>query len=170
MEIRLAEKTELPRIMEIIHQAQEYFRSAGIDQWQNNYPNERAILEDMEYKESYVLVEDGRIVGTFMASFRGEPTYEKIYDGKWLTDGPYAVIHRIAMDNQVKGRNYGGQVVQFMVDLCLAQNPPVYSLRGDTHQDNKSMQRLFAKNGYQHCGTTFLADGAKRLAFEKLLG
>ena len=156
-------------LMEIIHQAQEYFRGAGIDQWQNNYPNEEAILNDMAFKESFVLEEDGQVVGTFMASFRPEPTYEKIYNGQWLTDGSYAVIHRVAMDNRVKGRGFACQVIQFMVNQCLAQNPPVHSLRGDTHQDNKSMQRLFGKNGYQHCGTIYLVDGAKRLAFEKLV-
>ena len=169
MRIRLAERADLPRIMEIVRQAQEYFRSAGIDQWQNHYPNEAVILEDIAFGESFVLEEEGQVVGTFMASFRPEPTYEKIYDGRWLTDQPCAVIHRVAMDNRVKGRGYGCAVVQFMVDRCLAQEPPVCSLRGDTHEDNKSMQRLFAKNGYQHCGTIFLADGSKRLAFEKVL-
>lgn len=170
MRIRLAEKSDLLRIMEIIHQAQEYFRGAGIDQWQNNYPNEEAILADMALQESFVVEDDGQVVGTFMCSFREEPTYKKIYDGQWLNDGPCGVIHRVAMDNRVKGKGYGGAVVQFMVERCLAQDPPVRSLRGDTHEDNHSMQRLFAKNGYRHCGTIYLESGAKRLAFEKMLG
>lgn len=169
MRIRLAERKDLPRIMEIIRQAQEYFREAGIDQWQNNYPNEEVVLEDMELEESFVLEDDGQVVGTFMASFREDPTYARIYDGQWLSDEPYAVIHRVAMDNRVKGRGYGAAVVGFMVNRCLEREHPVYSLRGDTHEDNRSMQRLFAKNGYQHCGTIYLADGAKRLAFEKRL-
>ena len=169
MEIRLAQKSDLSRIMEIIHQAQEYFRGAGIDQWQNNYPNEEAILADMELEESYVLEDEGQVVGTFMCSFREEPTYEKIYDGAWMTDGPSGVIHRVAMDNRVKGKGYGGAVVEFMAKRCLNHEPTVYSLRGDTHEDNLSMQRLFIKNGYRHCGTIYLADGAKRLAFEKVL-
>ena len=170
MEIRLARKTDLPRIMEIIYQAQEYFRGAGIDQWQNHYPNEETILADIERQESYVLEDEDQVVGTFMCSFRDEPTYEKIYDGAWLTDGPSGVIHRVAMDNRVKGKGYGGAVVEFMVQRCLNHEPPVYSLRGDTHADNHSMQRLFAKNGYRHCGRIYLADGAERMAFEKVLG
>lgn len=169
MKIRQAERKDLPKIMEIVGQAQAYFRSAGIDQWQNGYPTEQVFLEDMERSESFVLEEDGEVVGTFMASFREDPTYARIDDGQWLNDGPYAVIHRVAMDNQVKGKGYGGQVVQFMVDRCMESETPVYSLRGDTHADNLSMQRLFAKNGYRHCGTIYLADGAKRRAFEKLL-
>jgi len=155
--------------MEIVEQAQEYFRSKGIDQWQNNYPTEGVFLTDMELGESFVLEEDGQVVGTFMASFREDPTYQVIVDGDWQYKEPYAVIHRVAMDNRVKGRGYGSQVIQFMVDQCLNREEPVYVLRGDTHQDNLSMQRVFEKNGYRHAGTTFLADGSKRWAFEKKL-
>lgn len=169
MKIRKATKGDLAAIMEIVRQAQEYFRSQGIDQWQNNYPTEAVILADMELGESFVLEEDGQVVGTFMASFREDPTYQVIVDGDWQYKGPYAVIHRVAMDNRVKGRGLGSQIVQFMAERCLNRETPVFVLRGDTHRDNQSMQRLFAKNGYRHCGTIFLADGSERWAFEKKL-
>lgn len=170
MEIGLAKEQDMPAIMEIIHQAQEYFRSQGIDQWQNNYPNEVVIRRDIELGESYVLTEEGQVIGTFMASFRGEPAYEKIYDGQWLTDGPYGVIHRVAVDNRVKGRGYAGEIIRFMERQCLERDNPVGSLRGDTHEQNRSMQRMFLKNGYRLCGTIYLADGSRRLAFEKICG
>lgn len=169
MRIREAKKSDLAAIMGIVRQAQDYFRSQGIDQWQNNYPTEEVFQADMELNESFVLEEDGLVVGTFMASFREDPTYQVIVDGDWQYKGPYAVIHRVAMDNRVKGRGLGGQIVQFMVERCLSRENPVYVLRGDTHRDNHSMQRLFAKNGYRHCGTIFLADGSERWAFEKNL-
>lgn len=41
--------------MEIIKQAQCYFKKQGIDQWQNGYPNSTVIKQDIEKKESYVL-------------------------------------------------------------------------------------------------------------------
>ena len=39
MEFRKSIKSDVSRIMEIIRQAQEYFKLQGINQWQNNYPN-----------------------------------------------------------------------------------------------------------------------------------
>ena len=42
-------------------------------------------------------------------------------------------------------------------------------LRGDTHRDNKIMQRVMEKNGLQYRGIIYLADGDQRLAFEKIL-
>ncbi|MDU2111026.1 MAG: hypothetical protein E7E92_00735, partial [Clostridiales bacterium] len=43
MEFRKSTKSDVTKIMEIVKQAQEYFKSQGIDQWQNGYPNEEVI-------------------------------------------------------------------------------------------------------------------------------
>ena len=42
-------------------------------------------------------------------------------------------------------------------------------LRGDTHRDNKVMQRVMEKNGLEYRGIIYLEDGGERLAYEKLL-
>ena len=42
-------------------------------------------------------------------------------------------------------------------------------LRGDTHRDNKIMQRVMEKNGLSYRGVIYLEDGGERLAFEKAL-
>ena len=38
-------------------------------------------------------------------------------------------------------------------------------LRIDTHRDNKIMQTLLAKNGFQYCGVIRLTNGEPRLAY-----
>ena len=48
MEFRKSTKSDVIKIMEIVKQAQEYFKSQGIDQWQNGYPNEEVINNDIE--------------------------------------------------------------------------------------------------------------------------
>ena len=49
----------------------------------------------------------------------------------------------------------------------------VYSIKIDTHEDNKPMQRLLEKNWYVYCGIIYLdkepSIGEKRMAFEKVL-
>ena len=124
MIIRETTKYDLAAIVEIVCQAQEYFRSRGIDQWQNDYPTESVFLTDMELGESFVLEEDGRVIGTFMASFREDPAYRVIVDGDWQYKEPYAVIHRVAMDNRVKGRGYGSQIIQGKdLFMCCGEIP-----------------------------------------------
>ena len=39
----------------------------------------------------------------FYYAFENDVTYTTIYDGNWLNDAPYGVVHRIASDGTVKG-------------------------------------------------------------------
>ena len=100
-------------------------------------------------------------------SFDGEKTYESIYEGKWITNNKFAVIHRIAVDNNYKGLGLSSKIIKYVEELCL--NKDVYSIKIDTHEENISMQKLLEKNDFKYCGIIYLADKSKRVAFEKVL-
>jgi RimJ/RimL family protein N-acetyltransferase len=167
MHIRHSNKNDIPQIMQIINQAQESFKLAGINQWQNNYPNETSIQKDIELGESYVVLINANIIGTFALSFRIESTYDTIYDGKWLSNEEYAVIHRIAIANDYKGKGVSTLVFREVEKWCLEKN--IHSIKIDTHHDNQSMRKLLEKNGFSYCGIIYLLDGNMRLAYEKVL-
>ncbi len=166
MEFRKAELRDLEVIMSIIRKAQDQFKKDGIDQWQNNYPNEDIIKSDIEKEESYVLLKDNTIVGTVYLSFTGESDYDKIYQGQWLTEGPYAVIHRVAVELDLRGQGLASRVMEFAVNKCKDRG--FNSIKVDTHKDNKPMQRLLDKYGFKYCGLIYLKSGAERIAFEKV--
>lgn len=165
MEFRKSTKNDVPKIMNIVKQAQNYFKEQGIDQWQNNYPNEEVINGDIENGDSYVMLKDDKVVATTVISFDKEETYDKIYDGKWLSNGDYAVIHRIAVDNTYKGLGLSHKIIKYTEDKCKENN--VHSIKVDTHEENIPMQKLLTKNGFEYCGIIYLEDGGKRVAFEK---
>lgn len=167
MVFRKANHNDIDRIYEIIRQAQEYFRQNGIDQWQNNYPNPDIIKKDIENGECYVIEDDNLIIATVVLSFNGEKTYEKIYDGSWISDREYAVIHRIAVDSRFKGKGIASFIIRNLENLCRQKG--IYILRVDTHQDNKSMIKMLSNNNFIYCGIIYLESGDKRIAFEKLL-
>lgn len=168
MTFRKSRTEDIPAMMGIIRQAQEYMKSQGIDQWQNGYPNEAVFLEDIEKGYSYVCEEAGKVIGTIAVIFDGEPTYDRIYEGAWLTtDEPYAAIHRIAVDNALKGRGVAGQMIREVEQMC--RDKGVRSIKNDTHRDNLSMQNMQKKNGFIYCGVIYLSDGAERIACEKVL-
>ena len=48
LKLRKAHPADLPEIMTIIHQAQKSLAEQGVDQWQDGYPDEAAILRDIE--------------------------------------------------------------------------------------------------------------------------
>lgn len=168
MKFRKTRKEDIPGIMRIIRQAQEYMKVQGIDQWQDGYPQEAVFENDIAHGYSYVMEEDGKIIGTMAVIFDGEPTYDKIYNGAWKTsDEPYAAIHRVAVDAQLKGRGIAGAMISEVENLCRVRD--VHSMKNDTHRDNQSMQRMLAKNGFAYCGIIYLEDGAERIGFEKLI-
>ncbi|SHJ06010.1 Ribosomal protein S18 acetylase RimI [Clostridium cavendishii DSM 21758] len=167
MEFRRAVETDVNNIMNIIKQAQAYFKAQGIDQWQDNYPNIEIISDDIANKNSYVMAKDDIIVASAVVSFDGEKTYDNIYDGQWISNNEYAVIHRIAVDNTYKGLGLSSQIMKNIEQLCLSKG--IHSIKIDTHEENLSMQKMLKKNKFQYCGIIYLEDGSKRVAFEKKL-
>lgn len=167
MEFRRAVEADICSIMNIIRQAQAYFREHGINQWQDNYPNSEIIKNDIDNKNGYVSLKDNIVIGTAAVSFDGEKTYDSIYNGKWLSSGKYAVIHRIAIENSFKGSGLSSEILKNIEKMCL--NKDVHSIKVDTHKENISMKKFLRKNGFQYCGTIYLEDGNPRIAFEKIL-
>jgi GNAT superfamily N-acetyltransferase len=167
MQFRKAVEPDLPGIMNIIRQAQAYMKKSGIDQWQNGYPNEETILDDINKGYSYVLAEGHSILGTVAVIFGIEKTYNRIYEGQWLNAGSYATVHRIAVSSEHKGSGLAGAIMKYIESICLSKD--VHSIKVDTHEDNKSMQNCLHKNGFQYCGVIYLEDGSKRIAYEKLI-
>lgn len=97
MQIRPARREDLPVMEAIYEQAKEFMRETGNpNQWNGSYPEEGLLLCDMEHGNSYVVEENGQVIGTF-AFIKGEdPTYRVIEDGMWMREEPYGTVHRLA--------------------------------------------------------------------------
>ena len=47
-----------------------------------------------------------------MVSFEEDKTYKNIYNGEWLNNGDYAVIHRIAVSENSKGNGIASTIIK----------------------------------------------------------
>ena len=161
MEIRIAEKADIPAIMAILDAAKGIMRDSGnTGQWVNGYPAVPDIQKDLDRDAGRVLVQEGRIVGYFAFLPSPEPTYSYIEDGKWLDDTlPYHVIHRIGSLPEVHG------VFSAIMDYAFSVDP---NIRIDTHKDNRIMQHNILKHGFTYCGIIYLASGDTRLAYQRI--
>lgn len=158
MEIRSAAPADLDTILEIYEQARTFMRQQGnLHQWINGYPSKELICTDIQNGNCYVCVSDSQIVGVFCYFQEPDPTYAQIYDGNWLNDAPYGVIHRIAVSAHRSG------VAKACYDYALEQ---CSNLRIDTHRDNYPMQKSLSKYGFQRCGIIHLANGDPRIAYQ----
>lgn len=162
---RKATKDDIPFIWEILQQCIFRRKLDGSTQWQDGYPNEQTIANDVYNSNAYVLVENQKVVATAALIFNDEPTYENI-DGKWLTENEFLVVHRVGVSNEVLGKGYALKIFQFVEKVALKDS--VYSIKVDTHSDNKAMLGILEKLGYIYCGEIQVRDG-KRRAFEKVL-
>ena len=160
--IRKSTLADLPTILNLRDQAREIMRSYGnIFQWPDGYPRDDMFLKDIELGGSHVMLnEEGTIVGTFALLPSPEVTYNVIYDGQWLDDEPYHVIHRIASTPESHG------ILDTLLDYCESR---VANIRIDTHEANIIMRKGLEKHGYQYCGIIHLLNGDERLAFQKII-
>ena len=165
MILRKALLSELPIIWDILQQAIAQRRNEGSNQWQNGYPNEQTVHDDIANGCAHVLVENGEIIAYAAIIFGVEPAYENI-EGKWLTHGDYVVIHRVATSNNVKRKGIATQLFKMIEELSVEQK--VYSIKVDTNFDNVPMIKILNKLDYSYCGEVFY-DGMPRKAYEKIL-
>lgn len=165
MKLRKANISDIALIWEILQQAIEQRKQEGSDQWQNGYPNEQTVYDDIVNSFGYVLVENNAMIAYAAIIFGVEPAYNEI-QGKWLTNGDYVAIHRVATSNSVKGKGVATKLFKLIEDLSMEHN--VFSIKVDTNFDNIPMLRILEKLEYIYCGEIFFG-GAPRKAFEKVL-
>lgn len=112
---------------------------------------------DIQNGNSYVCVENDKVVATFTLIIGDEPNYQLIENGSWRSEAPYGTVHRLASDGTTKG------IARACFDFCKTQ---ISHLRVDTHKDNQPMQACFKQNGFEECGIIYVSDGTPRIAYE----
>ncbi len=165
---RKAEPQDARRIWKILQGEIEVMRNAGRNQWQNGYPNPETVAQDIEQQVGRVLLQKELIVGYCALILTGEPCYDNIANGQWLTTDTsgnchYSVVHRIGIASDLTGQ---GLATQFLILLLKeTQQLGCESMRIDTNHDNVQMLHILSKLGFTHCGNVQLPDGP-RIAYE----
>lgn len=162
MNIRNTTLADLSHVMEIYDYAKRFMQEHGNgNQWINGYPSTELIVREIEKGHSFVCEDEkGEIVGTFCYIEGIDHTYLRIYEGKWLNNEPYAVIHRMASNG--KQKNVSSECLEWSFRKCN-------NIRVDTHRDNVVMQAILKKHGFMQCGIIYVDNGTERLAFHKVI-
>ena len=159
MQIRLAEYSDLDRILLVYEKAKQYMdRSGNPNQWKVGYPPESMLRDDILKRQLFVVTEENTVHAVFFFAIGEDETYKRIYEGDWKSDTPYGVIHRVGSDGEMRG------VMRAVVDFCSHR---IEHLRIDTHDDNKTMQHVLEKLGFVRCGIIYLPTGAPRIAYQR---
>ena len=161
MTIRPATYKDIPQIMETLDHARTIMRANGnTAQWINGYPSEELMKSEVAAGHCFVCVNHAdEVLATFCFILGIDHTYLRIYDGAWLNDEPYGVIHRMGTNGKERG------VAAACMDWCFKQ---CANIRVDTHKDNTVMQHVLANFGFQPCGIIFTDDGTERIAYQRI--
>ena len=160
MTVRRATLEDIEQIMEVYLHAKEYMVASGNpNQWVNGYPSREVIEMDIHKQQFYVCEKNGKVHGAFMFFVGEESTYQVIEQGAWKNDEPYGTIHRLGSDGKCR------RIFEECLAFCRKQHE---NLRADTHHDNKTMQHLLEKHGFERCGIVYMKDGSQRIAYQSV--
>lgn len=156
---------DLEACYEIIDEGRKFQKEQGFTQWTDDYPNISTIRNDIMNSKGYILRAEGVIAGYMCIDFDGEPAYDEI-DGEWMTQEPYAVVHRMSFSPDFRGKGLAGEAFRLIDELCISEG--VRSIRADTDFPNKRMQHILEKAGFTRRGVVIF-QGSGKIAYDKNL-
>ncbi|WP_411676259.1 GNAT family N-acetyltransferase [Caproicibacter sp.] len=165
LKIRLAEQADFSEILSLYAGAMRKMREEGIDQWDEFYPHETDLLQDVERGEMLLLTMDGKPVSAAVLNAEQSPEYEAVEWHIGRVDPP-GVIHRLCVSAQGQGKGLGRQTLKAAEHW--ARELGYRYIRLDTFTKNPQAIKLYESAGYQRAGNVTYRKGLF-LCYEKLL-
>ena len=164
---RRAKIEDIDEIMMAVEDARALLKEEGNGQWHDGYPNRDDFLLDIQNGNSFVVLTDNKEIASVCAITGYEEAYMHLYEGKWLTDYEYIVMHRVAVKAKFRGLGYGKALFELFIEEGKKRN--IKSLRIDTHKNNTLLLHLFDLYGFKYCGKAILPPNKDRVVYEKIL-
>ena len=160
---------DLDDVMQAADDAREYLKAQGLSQWQDGYPFRDDFIKDINEGYLYVVLDDNdpNLVAGVCAITYKEEDYNHLVEGKWLSDLPYIVMHRVAVKKEYRGKGYGKKLFKLFFERAEIEG--YTSLRIDTLAENIVMRNLIESFGFIYCGRVILNPNKLRVVYEKLI-
>lgn len=148
--VRLAEPNDIPALMHLRTEAEQWLAEAGIDQWSNPDLGERAMkgwLQKINTGNTWVFINDqDDVVAT---ASRGEADSDFWHP----SDAPQsaAYIYKLIVARSEAGTRLGARILDWMSLIAAAEGREW--LRLDVWRANKGLQQYYEKEGFDHVRT-----------------
>lgn len=163
--IRKASLNDINNIMDIIKSTVQEMKTYKNTQWDENYPQAKDFIEDIENEDLYVETEDEELKGLICINYIEPEEYE---DLKWKSNDKTMVIHRMAVNPKFREQGVATKLMKFAEQLALDNN--VFYLKTDTYSINTKMNSLFKKFDFNFVGEmSFLGKEKPFYCYDKLL-
>lgn len=162
--VRRATMEDAPALLQIVRDCVAAMRTAGIEQWDEVYPDASVIARDIEAGTLDVMMEDARIIACITVDQNMDPLWTGM---EWRAGAePAAAVHRLMVHPSQQGR---GLSKLFMNHAeTVAHRRGCRSIRLDCFLQNPAAMALYPRLGYRRTGTAMMRKG-EFAGFEKLL-
>ncbi|GMQ57365.1 GNAT family N-acetyltransferase [Vallitalea sediminicola] len=138
-------------IMKLVSDCVNNMRAQNIFQWNENYPNEEVILEDIADGNLYVMKDENRFLGIITLNEEQDEEYKTV-DWKSESTG-ILVVHRLAVSPLGQGKGIGKSFMSFAEDLVRQKN--YKTIRLDTYSGNPIALSFYDRLGYEKVGEVY---------------
>ncbi|MCY6354811.1 GNAT family N-acetyltransferase [Clostridium sp. ZS2-4] len=164
MKIRKAELEDLNIIIEIFRNATNAMEDNNIHQWDEIYPTNTILEQDILKKQMYVGIKDDNIVSVVVVNNEFDDQYK---NGNWeYHNERFVVLHRVCVNPIYQNQKIGKNTMVMIEDLL--QKEEIQSIRLDAFSLNPYALKMYETLGYQKVGETNWRKGLFYL-FEKKL-
>lgn len=148
IEYRQATLDNLYEIMELIKSAIINMNQAEIYQWDEIYPDEVTIKQDLENNDLYIGIVDGKIAVIYVIN----NSYDKEYNnGDWqYPDTEYRIIHRLCVHPDFQNKGVGKITMEYIESKLSKAG--IESIRLDAFTKNPYALKLYKNLGYEIVG------------------
>ena len=142
--IRLAQKSDLERVLQITRLCTREMESRKVFQWNEHYPDRQSFVSDINSGELYVYCIKDMVVGCVSICFSMDEVYKKV---SWKTNGKNSMyIHRLAVDPGYQKQGIGSKLMDFAEKKSKSDG--IDSIRLDTFSQNRVNQNFYEARGY----------------------
>ncbi|WMJ84865.1 GNAT family N-acetyltransferase [Oscillospiraceae bacterium LTW-04] len=164
MEFRKAVPSETSEVFKIYREAIIRMQASGIDQWDDIYPTQAVIEQDIANGEMTIGLMDGIIACAFVLN---DEQWEGYEGGNWLYSSLcFSVLHRLCVNPIYQGKGVAKQAIQYIETLLKSEGVDV--LRLDSFPKNSNAIKLYEKLDYIKVGETTFRKGLFYLYEKKL--
>lgn len=164
IEMRKANIEDLKFIIQLYKKAIVQMEHCGISQWDDLYPSEEILHQDILKHQMYIGEIDSKIVSVFVLN----QEYDEAYNtGNWIyNETSFFIVHRLCVDPVVQGKGVGSMTMLLIEDFLRSKG--IESIRLDAFSLNPSALKMYEKFGYMRVGLVNWRKGLFYLYEKKL--
>ncbi|MEA4900484.1 GNAT family N-acetyltransferase [Desulfitobacterium sp.] len=164
MKIRKAKFEDLNIIIDIFRKAIKVMNDNNIHQWDEVYPTDTNLEQDILNGQMYVGIRDGEIVSALVINNECDEEYK---NGNWrYDDDNCAVVHRLCVNPIYQNKKIGKDTMFKIEELLKTEG--IQSIRLDSFSLNPYALKMYQTLGYQKVGEANWRKGLFYLLEKKL--